>query len=125
MTSPRTRYDFGLSPLHIRALAAMLLIAAVAVGISTRNRIWFGDSVPVEEAKVAAGREFLDPNTASAASLERLPGVGPTRAAAVVQYRQAHPTAPFVTAGDVQKIHGVGEGTVRKISPYLTLPCER
>ncbi|MBN1943626.1 MAG: helix-hairpin-helix domain-containing protein [Phycisphaerae bacterium] len=81
----------------------------------------FGQAVPVDDARVAAAREFLDPNTASAASLERLPGVGPSRALAVVQYRQDHGPEAFRTAGDLKKVPGVGEGTVRKISPYLSI----
>lgn len=123
MTHPRAQYDFGLSALHARTLAVLLIVAAVVTGVSAAGRMWFGDSVSVDETRVAAARECLNPNTASAASLERLPGVGPSRALSIVQYRQAHPAAPFAAVADLKKIRGIGEGTVRKISPYLTLPC--
>ncbi len=127
MNKPTTRYDLGLSPLHARTLVVLLIVAAVAVGVSASGRLWFGDSVPVDESRATAAREYVDPNTAPASSLERLPAIGPTRANAIVQYRQTFcqtNTAPaFRTARDVQNVKGLGPGTVQKIAPYLTLPC--
>lgn len=122
MTLPRTIYDWTITPPHARALLLLLIVGAIAAGFSTAGRVWFRRSVPVDETNVAAAREYLDPNTATAGSLQRLPGVGSTRAEAIVQYRRAHPGA-FRTADDLTSVYGLGEGTVRKISPYLTLPC--
>lgn len=64
----------------------------------------------------------VNPNTAPAASLMRLPDIGPSRAAAIVQYRQqfAKEEKPvFQTPVDLEKVKGIGPKTVEKIKPWL------
>ena len=66
----------------------------------------------------------INPNDAALASLVRLPGIGITRAAAIVAYRenfrQPQPNRPaFETADDLQKIKGIGPKTVENISEWL------
>ena len=65
----------------------------------------------------------LDPNTADAAALSALPGLGEARARAIIDYRTAHarPGRPaFTTARDLLPIHGIGVSTVANLEPSLT-----
>lgn len=73
-----------------------------------------GGSAP---EKTASG--LVDLNTASEAELLALPGIGPARAAAIVQYRTLH--GPFRTLNDLGKVHGIGKATMRGLEGYITL----
>jgi competence protein ComEA len=67
----------------------------------------------------------INPNTASAASLTRLPGIGLTRANDIVTYRdklvQDHDKnqLPFSSSEDLSKIKGIGPKTCNQIKEYL------
>jgi competence ComEA-like helix-hairpin-helix protein len=69
--------------------------------------------------------EKINPNEASVASLARLPGVGPTRARAIVAYRDRHAEqsargSAFAKADDVQRVKGIGPKVAADIRPWLT-----
>lgn len=58
-------------------------------------------------------------NTASAATFQQLPGIGPTLSQRIVQYRQAH--GPFVTVDDLVNVSGIGPKTLAKLKAHLIL----
>ena len=58
-------------------------------------------------------------NTASKAELEALPGIGPVKAQAIVDYRKAH--GPFKSVDDINKVKGVGDATFDKIKGDLSV----
>jgi competence ComEA-like helix-hairpin-helix protein len=62
--------------------------------------------------------ERLDPNRASADELSRLPGVGPSLAARIVERRERR---PFRTLADLDSVAGVGPALLRRLAPHLTL----
>ncbi|MEC7947398.1 MAG: helix-hairpin-helix domain-containing protein [Myxococcota bacterium] len=53
-------------------------------------------------------------NTASASALTALPGIGPSKAAAIVADRDAN--GAFASCGDLQRVTGVGAATVGAIA---------
>ncbi|HEX2571577.1 MAG TPA: helix-hairpin-helix domain-containing protein [Polyangia bacterium] len=57
-------------------------------------------------------------NQADAEALELLPGIGPTRAAAIVEYRKSR---PFKRVDDLVRIKGIGKKTMVKLRPYLAV----
>jgi competence protein ComEA len=61
----------------------------------------------------------LNLNTATAAELERLPGVGPTKARRVLEFRGAH--GPFRRVMDLRRVKGFGKKTVDRLAPFLTI----
>lgn len=67
---------------------------------------------------LAAG-ETLDPNRAPDVELQRLRGVGPVLARAIVEHRRA---GPFRTKADLLEVKGIGPATLRGIAPHLDLP---
>ncbi|MDP6634649.1 MAG: helix-hairpin-helix domain-containing protein [Phycisphaerae bacterium] len=102
---------------------SLLLVAGVWLGLeSAHQRIEFSDQPPAQTRRVIAARERIDPNTASIASMRRLRGIGPARAAAIVEYRTAHGPNAFKVVGDLVSIKGVGPGTIHGISSELSLP---
>lgn len=62
--------------------------------------------------------ERLDPNRASAEELDRLPGVGPATAQALVAARD---TLPFRSLEDLARARGIGERTVAGLAEHLAL----
>ena len=83
------------------------------------------DPLQIRPADVEAATYLIDPNTASWASLARLPQVGQRRARALVayreRYRRQHGAASAVFRGpaDLLGVRGFGEQTVGAIKPYL------
>lgn len=68
--------------------------------------------------------EKINPNNAPAASLVRLPGIGVSRAEAIVAYRkefskESGNEPAFQNCDDLQKVKGIGPKTVQNISQWL------
>lgn len=63
--------------------------------------------------------ERLDPNVADEIQLDRLPGLGPSRARAIVRDREAR--GPFGSLDDLERVPGLGRSRVQRLAPYVTL----
>ena len=61
---------------------------------------------------------LIDINTANQATLESLPHVGPTKAAAIIEYRKNH---PFKSVEDLANVKGIGTKTVEKLKGLITV----
>lgn len=68
--------------------------------------------------KVQPG-ERINLNTATAEELQRLPGIGPTRAQAIVDDRAAN--GPFRIPEDLTRVKGIGEGILEGLIDYVTV----
>lgn len=66
--------------------------------------------------KLASGQR-LNINTASAAELDKLPGIGPAKAQAIVDYRTQN--GNFKTIDDIEKVKGIKVGVFSKIKDYI------
>lgn len=58
-------------------------------------------------------------NTADAAALESLPGIGPALAQRIIDYRMAN--GPFQTTAEIQDVRGIGAGIYEKIKDSITV----
>jgi competence ComEA-like helix-hairpin-helix protein len=95
----------------IVAVAVVFLLSAVFAG-----RFFIQQS----KDGLAAVDSTINPNTASLASLMRLPGIGPKKAQTIIDYRDSSPAQPaFTCPADLQNIKGIGPKTVEKIGQYL------
>ena len=61
----------------------------------------------------------LDLNTATAAQLAQVPGIGAATAKAIVQFREK--SGPFERVEDLLAIRGISARKLERIRPYLTL----
>lgn len=77
-------------------------------------------AAPVERSLPAAAEPQqgrINVNTADAAALEGLPGIGQTRAAAIIAFREEH--GPFRSISDLMQVQGIGEGILNRIKDRI------
>ncbi|MBS4209046.1 helix-hairpin-helix domain-containing protein [Bacillus sp. FJAT-50079] len=70
----------------------------------------------IEEGSVEESGK-ININKADAAELETLPGIGPAKAAAIIQYREEH--GPFQGIEEMQNISGIGAKTFEKFKDLI------
>lgn len=58
-------------------------------------------------------------NTASQAELEKLTGIGPTKARAIVEDRAKH--GVFKTIDEIKRVKGIGDATFEKLKADITV----
>jgi competence protein ComEA len=73
-------------------------------------------SVPQAQPDAAANGP-VDINTATAAELETLPGIGPAMAQRILEYRDAN--GPFATVDDLQNVSGIGPAMLEELRPLV------
>jgi len=69
----------------------------------------------VDTSHINAGR--VDINTATVTELDALPGIGPTTAQTIVDFRRQNGT--FQSIQDIQNVPGVGPATYERIKDYI------
>ena len=89
-----------LASLRVAALAALFVVLAGAI-----------DARGEETARI-------DLNTASAAELESLPGVGPSKAQAILAHREV---APFKSTEELIEVKGIGDKLFAQLKDRVTV----
>jgi competence ComEA-like helix-hairpin-helix protein len=92
---------------------------AERVGPGDPRPAWYAAALALreEEAVASSGPRMIDPNAAGRAEWDRLPGVGPVTAIAIVQRRES--AGPFRGPGDLLAVRGIGPRTLERLAPYL------
>jgi len=75
-------------------------------------------TAPNPFASVQAGGK-ININTADAATLDQLPGIGPSLAARIIQYRQEN--GPFASVEDLVNVPGIGEKRLADLRDRVTV----
>jgi competence protein ComEA len=99
-------------------LALLVLLAGIGVG----------SAVEASQAKPAAAKASsssgpLNINTATAAQLETLPGIGARTAQAIVDQRQK--SGGFKKIEELMNIKGIGEKSFLKLKPMVTVTADK
>lgn len=97
--------------------ALFLVLAQLAIlALTSRN----SQAAPIPPG--APGLR-IDPNRATPAELDLLPGVGPVLAQYIVSYREeAHDWPAFRSANDLDRVPRIGPALVERLRPFLTFP---
>lgn len=94
--------------LRTEVVAPILLLASLACFAAPKN--------PPPSHRV-------DLNRATLAQLEKLPGIGPVRARAILKFREQ--SGPFHRVDDLLAIRGIGRSRLEKIRPYVFVQKEK
>ena len=76
-----------------------------------------GKNSTVPSGSVASA-DKININTATAAELDKLPGVGPAMAKRIVEWRQAN--GPFQSGEDLKQVKGIGEAKYQKLKDKIS-----
>jgi len=127
------------------ALATMVTFGYAALDAHAQTRGAHGrtrasaepDNAPAQSHERSRGRSHTDEetqaeapvapspagvvniNTASTDELQRLPGVGPSKARAIIDLRQR--AGRFRRTEDILRVRGIGRATYRRLRPMLTI----
>lgn len=71
------------------------------------------------QVMAADGSMLVDLNTADAASLMTLPGIGESKAAAIIAWRQEN--GRFTAIEDLMNVSGIGDSTYERLAPLITV----
>ncbi|WP_149361429.1 ComEA family DNA-binding protein [Lolliginicoccus suaedae] len=88
-------------------------VVSVILGASTPQHARAGETSAGEAAP-----SIVNANSATAAQLEALPGIGPVTAAAIVQWREAN--GPFRSIDQLREIRGIGPAKLEQFRDHLT-----
>ena len=103
-----TKVSFLAGMIAPRLRRTRFLVLAVLLG-------WLA----VGAAQKKAPTHPIDLNTATLQQLQELPGIGPTTAKAIVQFREK--SGPFKRVEDLLAIHGISKARLEKLRPYVTV----
>ncbi|MBX3248499.1 MAG: helix-hairpin-helix domain-containing protein [Myxococcales bacterium] len=76
------------------------------------------DDVVEAEAAPAPSGAPVDLNTATEAQLVALPGIGPSKARAIIAYREQR---TFRRVEELMRVRGIGRGTFRQLRAHITV----
>ena len=110
---------------YLSLLIIIVLMSALCLYQLEKNRYHMTQSQVAHRQAVKRLADKINPNHAEVASLVRLPGIGPMKAQAIIEYRQnilatkKGQNIIFGCASDLEKVRGIGSKTVDNIKEYL------
>ena len=99
------------------ALALVALLAALAVPAAAQQ------AAAPQPASAATAEAVVNLNTATAAELESLPGIGKSTAQRILEYRQK--SGGFKKIEELMNVKGIGEKSFLKIKNRLTIAAPK
>ena len=99
-----------------------VIFVCILIGIFVGRRT-AGAYIPVAEAQKAIAEDKagfdgqIDINAATSAQLQLIPGIGPSIAQRIIDYRTEN--GNFTAIEDLLKIKGIGTKTFEQMKPYI------
>lgn len=99
----------------------LLLCLALLCALQAANLARRGIAEVARQPAAGVRACRLDPNRASVAELMALPGIGRSRAAAIILHRVR--AGPFRRTEDLLGVDGIGPECLRSLQPFLVIPA--
>ncbi len=96
----------------------LLLVLLVTLTITMPATLTFGATKSNKDTTVML-TEKVNINTSSEEILTTVPGIGPKKAKSIYTYREQN--GNFIAVEDLVNIKGIGEKSLAKMKPYLTI----
>ena len=90
-------------------VALVVLVSAMTVALNA------------SAGETEKGQSVVNINTATATELAYLPGIGQSKAEAIIKYRS---NRQFKKVDELVRVKGIGRKTFKKIKPHLTVKGE-
>ena len=100
----------------IRALAA---VVGLVLLLSNGALVASGEESPGRGEGPRAPQERVDLNSADEQELTAIPGIGEAIARRIVEWREEH--GPFRRVEDLLKVKGIGEKSLQRLRPHVTV----
>lgn len=97
----------------------MLVLAAVAALTLSTIVVATAHAAPPASTEAAEESGVVNLNSATEEELMLLPGVGPSKATRIVEWRKKH--GKFKKVEDLTKVKGFGYKTFKKLKPHLAV----
>jgi len=75
-------------------------------------------TAPQTSSQAGGGGGLVNLNTATVEELDALPGIGPTYARRIIEYRETH--GSFQSIEEIMQVKGIGQATFEKIKDLIT-----
>jgi competence protein ComEA len=98
-----------------KIVTSFVLVLALAGAAASRAAA----APPAAPKPAASEARPVDINTADASALESVPGIGKSLSQRILAFRDKN--GPFQSVDDLLKIQGIGEKSIQKLRPYLTV----
>ena len=95
------------------------LAMVLAFTVSTSHSIAAAQRGAKPEQAAAAAAPVINLNSATAAQIATLPGIGPKTADLIVQYREKN--GNFKKVEEIMNVRGIGEKTFLKLKSRITI----
>ncbi len=105
---------FGSQPILV-----LMALVIVLTGCARLPRQPISKNASVEPSSSASRLSAININTASAAEIERLPGIGPVLAERIVAHRQEN--GPFRRVEHLMMVRGISDRKFREIRQSVTV----
>ena len=100
---------------------------AEAMAVTVTEAVEYADSTDASidgggsagGGSIGSGGGLININTADESSLTSITGIGPTRARAIIAYREEH--GPFARTEDIRNVSGIGDSTYNKMKDEITV----
>jgi len=103
------------------ALAAILGLGLTADASAQQRAARPAPAQTEVDTSPTAADGVVNVNTATADELMRLPGIGPSKAAAILALRARMTGQRFARVEDLLRVRGIGRVTLRKLRPIVSL----
>lgn len=126
--APASSDEWGWTGRHQVGLAMLTFCLLVFLAVQLwRHPVRLGSAVKRSDMRHVVLQSHIDLNTATWASIVRLPGLGPGRAERILDYRsrqlQLHPgVMVFRSIRDLRKVPGIGKKISLALLPFLKFP---
>ncbi len=105
-------------PQWLRRLVAAFGVAAALFAFAPATQAQRTRTTTATQTEAATPSGVVNIQTATADQLQLLPGIGPSKAQAIIAHRDRR---AFRRVEDILRVRGVGRATFRRLRPMLTV----